>query len=103
MSTEISRFRATSSVCPAQVRKTANKARPTLGTELSGVMKVHALLERLISGDAQLPRINEQLDATFTPEELVNKLELALQYSDRPPGKIAFVRRDIKKFERTVV
>lgn len=73
------------------------------GTELIDVMKLRTLLERLISGNAELSMINEQLDESFTPEESEEEYETALGYSEKATDQITVICRNIARLEQTPV
>lgn len=88
MSTETDRLKAIRAVLRAQLTRTVNKAQVTLGTEPIYVLKLHALLEWLISGNGELPTINEQLYPGVSLAELEEAYEAALRYSKRVAGQV---------------
>lgn len=96
MNTDIDRLKAKETVRPAQTTTFINEAQAIVGTEHTEIMKLHALLEGLISSNAKLSTINEQLDETFIPEELEEEYEIALGYSEWAAAQITRIRCSIE-------
>lgn len=62
MSTEIDKLKLEELyVRRAYITRSVNEAQSTLRTKPFDAMKLHALFERLVSGNAELSTINEQL------------------------------------------